>query len=119
MTSTIPTPHVIGHQRRILGAPDARGNPVETWGSAEPVRVHAISGPEGELAEPKRPGGRVGLLVHAPASLAGRVQLRDRMVIGNTAHAVTKVQDWTKGPWPFPAAGLEIHLLQVEGAPTT
>ena len=119
MTSTIPTPHVIGYQRRILGAPDVRGNPVETWEPAEPVRVHAISGPEGELADPSRLGGRVDLLVHAPANLAGRVQLRDRMVIGSTTHAVVKVQDWTIGPWPFPAAGLEIHLQQVEGVPTT
>lgn len=114
----IPAPHRLTHQRHAWGPPDGRGNRTDTWTDAGEVAVHSISGPEGELADPTRPGGRVDLVVHAPAALLDRIHVRDRLVIDGRALTVIQVLDWTKGPWQFPAAGIEIHLRQVEGAPT-
>ena len=114
----IPAPHRMAHQRHAWGPPDGRGNRTDTWTDAGEVAVHSISGPEGELAAPARPGGRVDLITHGPASLSGVINPRDRLVIDGTAHTVVQVLDWTKGPWTFPAAGVEIHLRQVEGVPT-
>lgn len=113
----IPAPHRLSHQRHTWGPPDGRGNRTDTWIEAGEIAAHAISGPEGELADPARPGGRVDLVIHAPATLAEKINVRDRLTVNGETHAVVKVLDWTKGPWAFPAAGIEIHLRQVEGVP--
>lgn len=111
----IPTPYSIPLKKRTLGSPDGRNDRQESWDTAGYVRAHGIAGPDQVLNDPNRVGYRVDWVIHAPREVVGKVEHRDKLTIKGKDCLVVKVLDWTCGPWNFPAAGVEIHVQEVEG----
>lgn len=118
MSSPIPTPYTVGVRVWSSGpGVDRHGNPVQSWAAPVATPVHAV-GPRLQ-EEPDGGGGRrwivvEGLDVYAPAGTT--VGAHDRVVLGGDEYEVDGVvADWTRGPWPNPAAGVVIHLARVEG----
>lgn len=110
----IPTPYSIGRRRRTDdGALDSHGNPVAHYGPTVTLPVHSISGPDKDTTAPARDGRSVELVVMAPAGTD--FTTTDLAVIDGGEFDVAEVIDWTKGPWPNPVAGIEIHLTRSEG----
>lgn len=119
MTSPIPTPFTVGVRVWSSGpGVDRHGNPVQSWAAPVSVPVHAV-GPrlqdgDREPEDTRRAAVVEGLNVYAPAGTT--IGAHDRVVWGGVEYEVDgDAQDWTKGPWPNPAAGVVFTLTRVEG----
>ena len=124
---SIPTPGTVGHRVWSQSGRDAHGNPVQSHAAPVALPVHAV-GPRlaQEPGEPGRWQTVEGLTVYAPA---GTVVGEHDLVVapfvvdetGTVLHAGDEyevdgpVADWTRGPWPNPAAGVTFNLTRVEG----
>lgn len=118
MTSPIPTPYTVGVRVWSSGpGVDRQGNPVQSWAAPVPVRVHGVAPRLGEDREPddtRRAAVVEGLNVYAPAGTT--IGAHDRVVWDGDEYEVDgDRQDWTRGPWPNPAAGVVFTLTRVEG----
>ena len=115
----IPTPHTLSVRQYVEGATDAHGNPVDDW--ADPVAwlVHGVApGASEEPRKPNRDLSEVLWTVYAPAT--GLVPgVRDQVLLpwveGVWFDVNGAPDDWSKGPWQFPAAGVVVELRRAEG----
>lgn len=112
----IPAPHMLAVRRRSSGALDAHGNPALAYGPPLPWRVHAV-GPV-DATEPwlaNRDLSRVALIVYAPASADAPTRY-DRVVVDGVEYDVDgDPEDFTRGPWRNPVAGIAVSLKWVDG----
>ena len=119
----IPTPHTLSVRQYVEGATDAHGNPVDDW--ADPVEwpVHGVApGASEEPRKPNRDLSEVLWTVYAPANelapgYRGQVSLPWEDVGGEPLwyDAEGVPDDWSKGPWLFPDAGVVVELRRAEG----
>ena len=116
MTGT-PAPHALTVLRYTeTGDRDAHNNPVHEWVlDPNPVHVHYVApGPADESLQPGSNPTEIALNVGAPPGV--HVAARDRVVWqGEQYEVVGEPMDWTKGPWPNPAAGVVFELRRTEG----
>lgn len=106
--------HLIGVRAFQAGATDAHGNPVESWAAAVDVPVIALSPGSDEPAAANRDLSIVEWTVYAPAGTS--VGARDRVVVdGREFEVLGEVQDYTRGPWVNPVAGVVFELRRPEG----
>jgi len=113
----IPTPHKIQIERWQANAAsrDAHGNPAESYDAPVDAPVHWIVGAgsaEGVM------GGRrhaeAVLQVGAPAETV--IAERDRVLIdGARWQVVGEPQDYSRGPWAMPFAGVTFELKRDRG----
>ena len=113
----LPTPHTIQVERWSANAAsrDAHGNPAETYAAPEAVAVHWI-GPAGSAEDAL--GGRrhaeAVLQIGAPAGTV--IDYRDRVLIdGARWQVVGEPQDYSRGPWAMPFAGVTFELKRDRG----
>ena len=121
--SVIPTPWQIGLRVWSQSGSDAHGNAVDTWAAPVVVPIHSVAPRVVGTDEPNRGNRSVvieGLTVYAPAGTV--VDARDRIVWPWPAVAesveyevVGEIEDYTKGPWGNPAAGVVIQMQRWEG----
>lgn len=113
---SIPTPWTVGVRRHVEGAVDRYGNVGESWGPVEPWPVHGWSTASAEPWTASRPNLlEVDLVLYAPPT-ADAPTARDVVVIDGAEYRVEgEPQDWTRGPWPHPSAGLVYALKRTEG----
>ena len=119
----LPAPWTIGVRRwsKHPTLKDRQGNPLESWAAPVPMRVHGVapttSAAGDEPDTPNRSPVVESLSVYAPAGVDVRAQ--DRVVWPHPAGVEYSVEgiveDWAKGPWLNPIAGVVIHLEVVEG----
>ena len=113
----IPTPHTISVERwqANTGTRDAHNNPIESYAAAEPVAVHWIApAGVGESVMGGRRHAEAVLQVGAPAGTV--IGARDRVTIdGEHWQVVGSTQDYTRGPWSMPFAGVVFELKQDRG----
>lgn len=125
---SLPTPYTVQRLPFDPGATDAHGNPVDAWGAPVDVAVHGWASPSADTvpSDPNRDAVIRDLDLYAPAGTVGRP--KDHWVIpGEAAQEchhhpglmcfaqVGYVEDYTKGPWQNPAAGVRINLKRAEG----
>ena len=113
----IPAPHSIQVERWQANAAsrDAHGNPAETYAAPVDLAVHWIVGAGStEGVAGGRRHAEAQLQVGAPAGTA--VAERDRVLIdGARWQVVGEPQDFTRGPWPMPFAGITFELKRDRG----
>lgn len=116
MTSPIPSPHRIFVRHFGVGPDDEFGNATETLGDPEPWYVRSIDPASGrEPGAELRDLASIQYVIQADKS----VQVpgyRDTVVIDGQEHEVDgHPDDWTRGPWANPAAGVTVWVKRVEG----
>lgn len=108
--------YVLGVRRRQEGATDSHGNPVATYSAAADWAVWALA--PGASAEPGQQGRDLSLIawtVYAPKG-DDAPGVRDRVVLDGREFEVDgEHEDWTRGPWPHPTAGIVVLLRLAEG----
>lgn len=112
---SLPTPYTVQLESWTGGGFDSHGNPVDTWAPPVGVPVHgwATPGSDTETAAGYRTAVERDLDVYAPAGTV--VGPRDRMTVDGLRYEVVGyVEDYTHGPWQWPA-GVRINLRRVEG----
>lgn len=113
---TFPTPYVVQHRVFELGAvPDSHGNYEEGW--ADPVALPVIAIAPGAMAEPLQPNRDLSAVLFSLYCPGGTsVGERDLITLDGTDYDVeARPQDFTRGPWQVPFAGVVIYLKSVEG----
>lgn len=115
--SVIPSPHRISVRRFTVGTvKDEFGNYPETYSDPIPWDVRSI-----DPISSREPGLQfrdMSTIVHViqadkTAAVPG---YRDRVIVDGKEYAVDgEPDDWTRGPWGNPAAGVTVYLKRVEG----
>lgn len=112
---SLPTPYALTVREPIAGDPDEFGNPTTTW--VERIwRVHAIA--PGAMAEPGEANRDMSLVLYtvlgpkAGAPTSPHAQLK---VDGAWLDVDGTPDDWTRGPWPHPTAGVSVMLRRADG----
>lgn len=114
--STVPSPYTVTVKPFLAGAEDEYGNATEAYDTPYEWRVRSIA--PGSMEEPGRTNrdlSVIELTIHADASddVPG---VRDLVTIDDVDYAVDGTpDDWTRGPWANPAAGVAVELRRVEG----
>lgn len=110
----------VGLVRRIVGATDPYGNPVESWSDPIPIGVYGYGPRTAGDAEPNLPNRDmvvIGVTVYGPESLASQVTALDRMEVplGGPLYEIEgEVGDFNHGPFGF-KPGCTVTLKRVEG----
>ena len=111
----IPSPYTLTVRTRTEGAPDAFGNPTETWADRAWQVRSVAPGAMADPANPNRDLSQVAYSVHADAD-SGLPTRLDRVVLDDEDYDVDgDPADWTRGPWAHPAAGVVVLLTRSEG----
>lgn len=114
--STVPSPYILGVRRFVAGVTDEFGNATDAWSAPLDWPVRSVA-----PASSDEPGGDhrdlsvVIYMVHADKTddLPG---VRDRVVIDGKEYPVDgEPDDWTRGPWANPAAGVVVWVKRAEG----
>ena len=120
--SGIPTPYTLLVREPSSGGEDAHGNPVSGWSDPFEWGVHAVA--PGASEEPRKPNRDLSVIawtIYAPAGYApsarAQVALPWESVGGERVwHDIEgEPDDWTKGPWRNPVAGVVVELRRTEG----
>lgn len=112
---SLPTPYVVAVREPTAGTEDDFGNPVMTWTERD-WRVHAIA--PGAMAEPGEANRDLSLVLYtvlgpkAGAPTSPHAQLK---VDGAWLDVDGTPNDWTRGPWPHPTAGIVVELIHRRG----
>jgi hypothetical protein len=114
--SAIPSPHALSVRRYRPGAADEFNNAVPAWDPAVPWYVRSV-----DPVSSREPGlqfrdmTNIDLVVQADKTPAVP-GYRDRVVVDGLEYDVDgQPDDWTRGPWPNPAAGVTVYLKRTEG----
>ena len=113
----IPNPYTVNILRRLEDGEDRFGDPIEVYSKPEPIRVHGWSpGPPTDVDDPVRDADSVDFTIYGPAGTP-LPSPRDRVEVPGEGvfNVVGKPQDWSKGPWNNPVAGVVILVKRVEG----
>lgn len=107
---------MILHVRRLTsGADDGHGNVGETFADPTPWEVWGLAPGSMREAIVGRDLSEVAWSVLAPKSAAMPTE-RDVVVVDGADYAVNgRPQDFTRGPWENPGAGVVVELVRVEG----
>lgn len=112
---SLPARHPVMVERYNPGARDAHGNAVDGWQA--PVTVKAVFIAPGDMSEPgsaNRDSSEIAFTVAFPAGTV--LSERDRIVLDGDEYQIDgRPDDWTRGPWPHPTAGVVAKLRRVEG----
>ena len=112
---TLPTPYALTVREPTAGARDEFGNPTTTW-TERTWRVHAVA--PGAMAEPGEANRDLSLVLYtvlgpkAGAPTSPHAQIR---VDGAWLDVDGTPDDWTRGPWPHPTAGVSVMLRRADG----
>ncbi|AKU15750.1 hypothetical protein [Luteipulveratus mongoliensis] len=120
----LPTPYTVIVGTPEFGDPDAFGNPTKTWPveNEKPWAVHAIApGALSAMSEPSQPNRDLSLIIWSvygpkagnyPTTEHSRIKLPgDADWYDIDGHP----DDWTRGPWEHPTAGLVVELRRADG----
>lgn len=115
---TIPAPYTLLVREPTAGTEDAHGNPVAGWGSPVEWGVHAVA--PGASEEPRKPNRDLSVVawtIYAPAGYAPSARAQVSLPWEtDTWHDIEGApDDWTKGPWRNPVAGVVVELRRLEG----
>lgn len=106
---------MIGHVRRHSEGLDADDNPVSVFADPVPFTVSSAEpGPSRELGRDGRDVQQVAWTLTVPR----RTVLGERDVIvwqGSEYRVDGRPLDWTLGPWPNPAARIQVGIRRVTG----
>ena len=112
----VPSPHTLGVRRFTAGAVDEFGNATDAWADPVPWRVRSVA-----PATSDEPGGEhrdlsvVIYTVHADKT-ADVPGVRDLVVIDGKEYPVDgEPDDWTRGPWANPVAGVAVWVRRADG----
>lgn len=114
----IPTPYTVLVREPTTGGEDAHGNPVSGWGDPVEWGVHAVA--PGASEEPRKPNRDLSVIawtIYAPAGYVPdpRAQVALPWEVDTWHDIEGEPDDWTKGPWRNPVAGVVVELRRVEG----
>lgn len=115
--SVIPSPHTVLVRRMVQATePDDFGNFPEALGDPQPWPVRSIDPANGrEPGAPLRDLATIAYVIQADKT-AQVPTYKDTVVVDGVEHEVDgNPDDWTRGPWPNPAAGVTVWLKRVEG----
>lgn len=114
--SIVPSPHRIQVRRYEVGADDEFGNAGMALGDPEYWSVRSIDPATGrEPGAELRDMATIAFVIQADktALVPG---YRDVVVIDGKEYPVDgQPDDWTRGPWANPAAGVTVWVRRVEG----
>ena len=111
----IPTPFTLRVRSTTTGAPDEFGNPTTTTTERD-WPVHGIApGAMSDPAQPNRDASLIAYTVLAPKSTDAPTEADEVLVDGEWLAVNGRPSDWTRGPWPFPGAGLTVELSATNG----
>ena len=114
--SVIPSRYALAVRRRIEGAKDGHGNSVQQWGDPIAWMVRQVD--PGASVRPFEQGRDLSMVLFTVHSDAGpNVPTEfDLVVVDGVEYAVQgRPSDWTRGPFPNPAAGVVTFLKAVSG----
>lgn len=114
--SLIPSPHRLQVKRYVASVKDEMGDTTTTY--ADPVEWWVRSVDPVSSREPNQPNrdmANIAYVVQADKTSAVPTY-RDIVVVDGTDYPVDgQPDDWTRGPWANPAAGVSVYLRRVEG----
>lgn len=111
----IPTPYTLTVRASSPGPKDDFGNPTTVW-TERPWQVHAVApGASTELYQPNRDMSRIAHMVLAPASDDVPTEADEVLVDGEWFKVDGAPDDYTRGPWVNPVAGVVVMLRRDEG----
>ena len=116
----IPTPFsvtILHRGSETPGSANGYGEPDYEW-APEVVPVHGMApGPAVNIVDPTREAEEVAWTIYAPAGTTLPQGRTDKVIIPVLGEfpVVGTPQDWSKGPWANPAAGVVIEVGKVEG----
>lgn len=111
----IPTPYTLTVREPVAGPDDEVGDATTSW-AEHSWPVHGIA--PGAMAEPKEPNRDASVVawtVYAPASAYTPTGNAEVLVDGRWHPVVGHPDDWTRGPWCNPVAGVAVELRRVDG----
>ena len=112
----IPSPHKLLVKPFLPGAKDDFNNPVDAWGPARDWWVRSVDPVSNrEPQQPNRDMATIAYVVQADKTddMPG---YRDLVVVDGQDYPVDgQPDDWTRGPWANPVAGVTVYLRRVEG----
>ena len=114
--SLIPSPHVVTVREPGTPTVDGFGNQVPGAPTTRTWAVRSID--PGSSAEPlgaNRDLSRVEYVIHADKTSDAPSEDADVQVGGEWFRVAKRPEDWTRGPWPNPAAGVVVLLERVDG----
>ena len=112
---TLPTPYSLPVREPVAGPDDDFGNPTTSW-TERTWDVHGIA--PGASSEPDQPNRDLSLVLYtvlgpkAGAPTSPHAQIR---VDGAWLDVDGTPDDWTRGPWPHPTAGVSVMLRRADG----
>lgn len=118
---SLPTPYTLGVRRRQLGTKDSHGKKTVSYAAATDWLVHGYApgatgpGLEGSTNRANRDLSIILWTVYAPANAEAPGELDLVVLDGDEYAVVQRPEDWTKGPWAHPTAGLVVELKRPEG----
>lgn len=116
MSGLVPSPHKLLVRRYAPGQRDEFGDLEETWSPPEEWRVRSYDPASGrEPGAANRDLATIAYVIQADKtpSVPG---YRDVVVIDGKDYPVDgHPDDWTRGPWPNPVAGVTVWVKRVEG----
>jgi hypothetical protein len=113
----IPSPHTVQVRRWTEPTePDEFGNLEGFLGDPQPWQVRSIDPVSNrEPGADNRDLATIAKVIHADKS-SQVPGYRDTVVVDGLEYPVDGTpDDWTRGPWPNPAAGVTVWLKRVEG----
>jgi hypothetical protein len=114
--SGVPSTHKLGVRRWAPGTKDEFGNVTDTWAAATDWWVRSVDPVSNrELATQNRDPAVIAFAIQADKSpeMPG---YRDLVVIDGAEYPVDGApDDWTKGPWFNPVAGVVVYVRRAEG----
>lgn len=102
-------------KKRDTSGLDSHGNPQDTWGAPTPWEVTALAPGGSTEGEVDRDTSRLAWTVYAPLSPQVPHELDRVLVEGEEFEVYGRPDDYTRGPWPHPTAGVVVRLQRVEG----
>ena len=116
MSSPIPSPHKLRVRKYIPGAKDDWNNAVDSWADPYDWMVRSVDPVSNrEVPQANRDLANIAYVVQADVGplVPG---YRDKVLVGDDEYDVDgRPDDWSKGPWPNPVAGVTVWLKRVEG----
>lgn len=112
----IPSPHLLHVLRHSAAGKDEMGDPTTTFGPPTPWWVRSVDpATSREPNLPNRDLTNIAYVIQADKTSAVP-GYRDRVVIDEEEFEVDgHPDDWTRGPWKNPVAGVTVYVRRPEG----
>jgi hypothetical protein len=112
----IPSPYKLQVKPYIAGAKDDFNNPIDSWGPGRDWWVRSVDPVSNrEPQQPNRDMATIAYVIQADKTDA-MPGYRDLVTVDGVDYPVDgQPDDWTRGPWANPVAGVTVYLKRVEG----